>query len=457
MRLVVSGRVLTPEGDPAARQTLALQHFVIGRNAWRQAGRVNTAADGTFRQELEIPEGEWAPGLRLVEAPAGTPPRVVAEGGLLHAERGRLHLDFGEVEQLGDEAFLRASDREPFAQRHAYQVAGSPHPPSQQPLAGVLRTLRDGRPGVVFEGAVDTGRDGIPGIVESPRIAELTEQISLRDDELRVQRNAVERLEAQVSARERDLVAAETRVAELSEALQRSEREAGGADVDLGRLADRLLAASKEEVISMSQAFQRKELDLERTIASRDEELTIRKRTIDRLEGAVKAQAEALGRAERDLDGLRQQLETQVDASALYSNLARQLKSARDQLEAEGVPYTIGKVSVNAKAVLGSGGRQLLLPDVANPTLGGAVADLHFEFLPGAVPEPGAGEVEVPDFSEMTESAVRRAAAAAGLRVAPGYESRGGGAPLGQAVRQAPEAGTRVAEGATVHVVFTKA
>ena len=89
------------------------------------------------------------------------------------------------------------------------------------------------------------------------------------------------------------------------------------------------------------------------------------------------------------------------------------------------MPYTIGKVSVHAKALLGAAGRQVLLPDMANPALGGAVADLHFEFLPGAVPEPKASEVEVPDFSEWTESAVRRVAAATGIRVAPGYESRG--------------------------------
>ncbi len=120
-----------------------------------------------------------------------------------------------------------------------------------------------------------------------------------------------------MAARKRDLVAAEKRVTELNEALQRSVREGTGADADLERLADRLLAAGKEEVISMSQAFQRRELDLQRMVASRDEELAIRRSTIDRLEGTVKVQAEALGLAEQNVGGLRQQLETQVDASAL--------------------------------------------------------------------------------------------------------------------------------------------
>ena len=91
-------------------------------------------------------------------------------------------------------------------------------------------------------------------------------------------------------------------------------------------------------------------------------------------------------------------------------------------------------------------------------TLGGATVlpGVKFEILPDTLPTESKTDVDVPDVTGLTETAVRRLLQAVGLRLEMVHKSiePTTNIPIGLSIQQSPVAGTKLARTETVLVVF---
>lgn len=98
------------------------------------------------------------------------------------------------------------------------------------------------------------------------------------------------------------------------------------------------------------------------------------------------------------------------------------------------------------------------LADLNNKGAAGMFTDVNIEFLPDSNEGTGEDLVNVPDFSDLTETLARRLARDMGLNMDAAYQSvTDPSQPIGQAIRQLPAKGTQVAPGESIMVVFTQA
>ena len=108
MQWSITGTLFEPDGKAASGQ-VEIQTFELARSQWRSVAKARLDAKGNFAINLNLGDGPQLPAVRLCETvKARETPRVLAEGALVQVEPGkRVHLAFGDIERLGDQAVAR--------------------------------------------------------------------------------------------------------------------------------------------------------------------------------------------------------------------------------------------------------------------------------------------------------------------------------------------------------------
>jgi hypothetical protein len=190
--ILASGRLLRPDGEPAADLVLRLQAFAI-EDGWTQVGDARTARDGTFAIEAEGLPGDApiAPLVRLIGGrgePLEAEPRPRADGG-------GLVLDFGDVVRgpAGGRVAIRAADIGRLSiERDDMRGAVRAAELARDELAGRI-ALRDARIRELEAPGLATARADDPAPPADLGPAAAMEVSRLRLDLLRAETEAVER------------------------------------------------------------------------------------------------------------------------------------------------------------------------------------------------------------------------------------------------------------------------
>ncbi|MAG67730.1 MAG: hypothetical protein CMK74_18005 [Pseudomonadales bacterium] len=447
MQWSITGTLFEPDGKAASGQ-VEIQTFELARSQWRTVAKARLDAKGDFAINLNLGDGPQLPAVRLCETvKARETPRVLAEGALVQVEPGkRIHLAFGDIERLGDEAIARRERSAPFSAADDYLLAGTPRAVAQ--LAVNMAALR-----VSPQLAVRAQ----PASTQLKTQAALSKQLEAQSVELNQKVLLINNLEREKQSHANELKQAQLKISTLEKQLK-DKPAAGNEQIELATQQIRLNLS--EQILRQATEFELKESDLQRTLNLRNLEIAQFSERIRDLTKASREAAEEAARAREESEDLKAQLDTQVDADQLYGNIARQLQQAQSQLSKDGVPYRLGRVSLNLKTLVT--GNSLTLPtlsDLKSKGSSGLFTDVSLEYLPdGDEPADDAPSgITVPDFSDLTETLARRLARDLGLELEAAYQSIGdSGQPVGQAIRQVPAKGTEVTLGERVLVVFTQ-
>ncbi|MFT4252394.1 MAG: hypothetical protein QM608_07910, partial [Caulobacter sp.] len=146
-----------------------------------------------------------------------------------------------------------------------------------------------------------------------------------------------------------------------------------------------------------------------------------------------------------------------VAVTDLATTMASQLDDAQVTLKPRG--FSLGAIQVNAKVLLQDAGAvQLIDADTAKDLKQDVLSDVKFQFIPEKPVGEGDGP-RAPDVLQLTESAARRVLTSVGLvlEASVGPRALNPAVAPGQAMVQSPTAGSAVARGARVMVIFAAA
>jgi hypothetical protein len=402
-QITATARLIGADDEPVAGLALQLEIHALA-SGWTVLAEAKTGQDGAFRAagRVEAPaQGAahvYAPSLRLIEKSDDPTPRVLATGGALSyggPRRPALLVDFGEIERLEENRFvLRSTQGQPMERVHA--VAGLPRRPEIN-VAMLTRTMA--RRSLLN---ADTARNlgAAAGATTTTQPREAAVSLDRFNAELLSFTARETTLRSELSARDLKLAESTTRIA----ALERSVAET----------AARVAAAERE-----------------------------------------KEQAEEAAQLLRDA------VSRETPIKALAASIGKEAAAANTAMEAEAAGFRIAKMQVSLHGSVAPDGDRIALANIADVVKGASPGRVYqgfvFDFVPDRrpTPRPQTG-TPVPDVLGLTESAARRALAAAGLGLSAA--TRPGGASgrfsVGQAVQQAPTAGQQVPPGETVIVVF---
>lgn len=132
--------------------------------------------------------------------------------------------------------------------------------------------------------------------------------------------------------------------------------------------------------------------------------------------------------------------------------MQERIQTARTNLAAEGGPYRLGRVTVQAKVLPGAKGDSIIFPKPGEVD-GSALSTFEFEFDPTPAPESAPTVVAVPDVLGYTEAKARRVLTAAGFSAEVNYEAVSNAGDVDRVVSQHP-AGSQQAEPASGVMIF---
>ncbi len=401
-QISATARILGADGNPVPGLSLVLEVFSLA-DGWAQLAAGETGRDGivNFSGRPEAPaQGGTpvhAPALRVVEKSGDTAPRVLATGGVVTYGGPRLRIltvDFGEVERLDTTRFaLRSTQGQP--QDRVHVVSGLPRRVDLS-MATLTRAVTD-------RGVLATGTVADLGGVTSTATPTATPLASVSADrfnaELLTFTARETTLRNELSARDLLLAENQKRLAELEDSATKA--------------AARAEAAEKEKA-----------------------------------EAAAEAAA------------LRAAASREAPLQTIALSIGKEAAAANTAMEAEAAGFRIAKMQVSLKGSVTPDGDRIALATAADALKGPAAVEglqgVVFDFVPDRKPAPTPAGTPVPDVLGLTESAARRALAAAGLALS--VATRPGGATgrfsVGQAVQQAPAPGQQLPPGETVIVVF---
>jgi len=147
MQWSITAVVLEADGKPASG-TLQVQIYDLARNRWRAQAKATLNAQGQFSVKTRLDPGAILPAMRLCEpSEARQPTRVLAEGGLVKkASDQAVHLSFGRIQRLAQNAIERSDRNAPFDQQDDYLVAGMPAPSTSKTSATTARMALNAEP-----------------------------------------------------------------------------------------------------------------------------------------------------------------------------------------------------------------------------------------------------------------------------------------------------------------------
>ncbi|MEE4301014.1 MAG: PASTA domain-containing protein [Pseudomonadales bacterium] len=403
----VVARIVDAEGKAADRLSVTLEVFRLGRG-WMPLAQGLTNARGALALKASLQEqGQaFAPALRLVEA--GEPaPRVLVEGGFLNyvvvrGRGGRLTVDFGEIERLEETAHARR-DRAGRAQAGRHTVAGVPRR-GEITQAVMIRALATNNERLVGEVAE---REAV--LVRSPAARATLELERVGTPPPAVESVRAERLAPEIAA------------LRTSEATLRAQLEARNVEMESVAARARVLESRAAKAEERAELAEREKL-----------------------------------RVETESEALRTAAARQRPIGEVAAKIGAEAASANLELARSGGGYRVGKLNVTLRGTLVEDGKIALASAAETGKDPGRFQDLVFDLTPESPVARPAGELAVPDVLGLTESAARRALAAAGLTISVATRPGGAGGrfAVGQAIQQSPAPGAGATSGDAVIVVF---
>jgi len=212
--------------------------------------------------------------------------------------------------------------------------------------------------------------------------------------------------------------------------------------------------------------FRAKEAGLQSTILQKDALLTSRNVELAKTRSQVTALEQQLSSSIVLEKKLKEQNKTFVEESkrktpiqSIAANIGTEMDIANKKLRSEKRPYRFGRIELDLRGTISTDGQSMTLASLVDlKTLGGAAVlpGVKFEILPDTIPTESITDVDVPDVTGLTETAVRRLLQAVGLRLEMVHKSiePTTNIPIGLSIQQSPVAGTKLARTEIVLVVF---
>ncbi len=224
------------------------------------------------------------------------------------------------------------------------------------------------------------------------------------------------------------------------------------------RLADSAKAIEDRDAALIREKALRAER--EKSLSDSARELAEAKVTIAALRGTATTAAAAATAGvggPRVFDGGLAAESQMVGVGDMAVKIGTDLVGAQAALKSSG--FSIGNISVTARGLVQGDGSRLNLLSMADlkTVPPGMLSDVRFDMKPDTS-APGEAPITVPDVAQLTETAARRVFASVGLMLDTSYGPRAlnTNAADGQAMLQTPVAGSGVARGAHVLVIFAR-
>ncbi|PVM93829.1 PASTA domain-containing protein [Caulobacter endophyticus] len=434
-----TARLTDADGNAAAGAGLDVQLFDLKAGAWASASSAKTAADGTAKGAGSIADDTlpFAPAFRLVE---GAGVISASPEFTRNARTGALAIDFGQVRRLAPAETVIARTLSVRTLRTAAPIGGvvatdAPIAPTVD--AAAIRAL-----------AVDETTKTF-----TARIARSDQDLAARDTQIAAQSKQLADKDAQIAtlrAEKVDVAAVRAQAADdtaktFNARLLQRDQDLAARD---SQLADRsrIVAEQDKEITTLRATLLAKDLEIADIKATR---------TADPATGAAATGAGATAGVAAGVinPAIAASLRT-VAVTDLATTMATQLDTAQKTLKPTG--FSLGAIQVSAKGILrDSGSMEFLDADTLKTLPQDSLSDLKFQFIPEKVASEDDGP-RTPDVLQLTESAVRRVLTSVGLVLEASTGPRGLNPAVapGQAMVQSPAAGTVIARGARVMVIF---
>lgn len=180
----------------------------------------------------------------------------------------------------------------------------------------------------------------------------------------------------------------------------------------------------------------------DRIIAAREHELSLKTNELQSATERATAAETKLAETQSVNKG------KEADIQNVFANIGTQISGASTALKTTDNPFRIGSVKVDLKGALAENGKIVLGGDRVDGS------GVSVEMTPEGTTR-GETDVTVPDVTGLTQSAARRVLRSVGLRLKAASQSmKPGETAHGQSMRQTPLAGTSLAHGGDVLVVF---
>lgn len=410
VRLTVRAKLVDENNKPISGRRVQLQSFEINSNSWVTLINLQTNNEGEINTNINRAL-TTAPMVQLISNN-----QIISEGGFVHyAPQTRiLNIDFGVIEILDNQAYaLIPADT---SHRLEKQIGGLPKRQniSFTPMLGVLSQ---------------------PGLLSFKRTEDLKAEIL--KDSAKVNPSVASATQIDTSKYQALLDRVEVNFAEQS-------LSKGITELNLSKTKTELLLTN-EQLIKMR--FDKEELRSQLEKQKQDE--------IKKLQTSFDKK---LAEMTQKTQTLEKQLGSETDIVSLQQSISAGLENFSKQQAQSGSNLRLGRVQVNVKGLFSGSGDRITLADsrlLENATNAAALSEMIIEYLP-ELPDQDSAQTKVPDVSGLSESAVARLLRELGFGLDAAY-----GDPddpklygAGQAFRQSPAAGEKLAKGRKVLVIF---
>jgi hypothetical protein len=414
-------RLVNAEGAAVVGHSVQLQVFDMAAG-WKRLADATTGADGRVRGKAD--DGVVKPVVAAMLRLADTARPTAVLGGIptltMAGAPPALTADFGDIVQV--------VEPRPVARRAALGRAVADEPP----LIG----------GVAAPVAALSG----------------TSVAALRDTEARLAAREVDLTRLQG---ERDDLAIRSK--DLETRLQESESRLRDAEAQR-KIADAQLVAARDQLKSEQDALATRSQDLEKKL----EQSEARLRDTEAQLKLTETQLAAAREATLTRDAAATDTFTTIDREPILgttsgtlslgdfaTKLGGEIDSAQTALRTSS--FSLGTVSITARTVVEGSAISFPSTEDLKTVQSGTLSDVSIVFNPTPVTETSTG-VQVPDVRFLTEGAARRVLTSVGLvlEVSQGPAGMNPNCAPGQAMLQAPAAGTSAPRGSTVLAIFAR-
>ena len=410
-RLTVRAKLVDENNKPISGRRVLLQRFEINNNRW--ITQINTITNN--EGEINSTSNRALPTAPMLHLISNN--QVISEGGLVQYDSTNrlLNIDFGVIEILDNEAYslIPANTNNKLKK----QIGGLPKRLniSFTPMLGVL-----GQPGLIsFKKTEDIKAEILKDSARiNPSIAKAAETLDTSKYQTLLDRVEVDLAQQSLSK--------------------------GILEVNYNKTKAELLIKD-EHLVKMRLETQQLREDLER---QKQEEIKKLQNTFEK----------KVADLTKKTSTLEKQLGSETDILSLQRSISAGLENFSKQQSQSGSNLRLGRVQVNVKGLFSGSGDRITLADsrlLENATNAAALSEMVIEYLP-EVPEEESSQTNVPDLSGLSESAVARLLRELGFGLDAAYgdpdDPKQFGA--GQAFRQSPAAGEKLAKGRKVLVIF---
>ncbi|GEM_PF-1198446 len=464
-----TARLTDADGAVAAGASLDVQLFDLKTGAWASASSAKTDAAGTAKGAGTIADDTlpFAPAFRLVE---GAGVISASPEFTRNARTGALAIDFGQVRRLAVQETVIARTLSARTLRTA------------APIGGVVATDA----AIAATPTVDAAAIRAQAVDDTTKT--FTARLAKNDQDLAARDAQISTQSKQITERDAQITTLRAEKADITAARARSDQDLAARDVQIASQSkalgerDAQIAAVRAQAADDAAKSNARLAQRDQELAGRDAQLVERSRVVAEQEKEISGLRATLVAKDLEIEDIKatrtpdpttgttggttagttagvinpavaSTLRT-VAVTDLATTMATQLDSAQKTLKPTG--FSLGAIQVSAKGILrDSGSMEFLDADTLKTLPQDSLSDLKFQFIPEKVASEDDGP-RVPDVLQLTESAVRRVLTSVGLVLEASTGPRGLNPAVapGQAMVQSPGAGSIIARGARVMVIF---